>query len=120
MNKNYTINDILKATNNINEDKIKLKNNTNNTKKNKLSKKNDILILDKIIEKNISFWILSEISFFSIPNIIWYFGGIYRKCMWKSGIKITIIIINPINKQKRFSIYLYIVQLDGVMAHYFF
>ena len=33
MNKNYTINDILKAINNINEDKIKLKTNINNTKK---------------------------------------------------------------------------------------
>ena len=39
MNKNYAINDILEAIYSLNEDKIKLKTNTNNTKKNKLSKK---------------------------------------------------------------------------------
>ena len=39
MNKNYAINDKLEAIYNLNEDKIKLKTNTNNTKKNKSSTK---------------------------------------------------------------------------------
>ena len=39
MNKNYPINDILEAIYNLKEDKIKLKTNTNNTKKNKSSTK---------------------------------------------------------------------------------
>ena len=42
----------MEAIYNLNEDKIKLKTNRNITKKNKFNTKNDILILDKIIEKN--------------------------------------------------------------------